>query len=694
MNDNTNLEEIEYLQNPLEIIKELIDEKGDSIENKITEINELKKYIWENTGQVDEAEIETNIYNANAQVDYTNEEISEIQKLKKAYVSPYFGRIDFTPTLGGKKERKVYIGITGVSKGYKFYVYDWRTSIASLFYNFGTGKGYYDAPRGRIEGNISLKRQYKIINGEIIRCFDSDINIDDEFLQEILSKASSEKMTNIVNTIQKEQNQIIRNITDRHLIVQGVAGSGKTSVALHRIAYLLFQEKKLTSNNILIFSPNNVFSEYICNVLPELGEKNVLETTFDNFAKRYIGKNKNIESFTEFIERYYKDEKINGKEHKIAEYKLSRQFKQLLDQKIEEYKNKIYFSGSLIIDYNEISANELDIIYKQKYKRLPLPERIDAMVEYICDSYGLPYYKYKASIKRKLNSLIKNNFNFYTLYNQIISSDEFIENTENSKPIRLDTKKIKYEDLINLIYINFELNGYPTDRSIKHVVIDEVQDYTLLQLEVLKKIFCAASFTILGDINQNINPYYSYESLNEINKVFSNEGKYIELNKTYRSSQEIIEFTNKILDISNVCSIRQKSSVPVESKEVNEQRLKCQFKLDIDDMEKTGIGKIAIITKNESQTMTLYDLLKEEIKEIFMINDNSNNKIGKIVILPSYIAKGLEFDAVIAYNDINNPYTENEKNLYYVVCTRAQHRLIIYNQPDLNNSKVKTKKKQ
>ena len=381
-------QEEEYLKNTLSVIKELIENDNNSIKDRMTEIQEVKKYLWENNAMLDDAEIASGMYNVNCDVSYTNENIKKLMKLKKSLENPYFGRVDFE--CDGYSE-PIYIGINGIEKDFNFYVFDWRTPIASLFYNYGTGPASYEAPDGTISGDVTLKRQYKISNEKIERCFDSDLNIDDEYLQEILANASSEKMTNIVNTIQKEQNEIIRNVIDKYLIVQGIAGSGKTSVALHRIAYLLYKEKNLTSNNVLIFSPNDVFSQYISDVLPELGEDNVLQTTFSDFASAYIRDFKEIESFTQFIERYYKNNNISDEEYKITKYKMSNEFKNLIDNYINNYKKNISFTKPIIIDNKVIEITDLNRLLKTTFERVPLSERIERISEYICDHNNISY---------------------------------------------------------------------------------------------------------------------------------------------------------------------------------------------------------------------------------------------------------------------------------------------------------------
>ncbi|MEG0826620.1 MAG: AAA family ATPase, partial [Bacilli bacterium] len=364
----------------------------------------------------------------------------------------------------------------------------------------------------------------------------------------ILSNSSSDKMTNIVNTIQGEQNEIIRNIVDKYLIVQGIAGSGKTSVALHRIAYLMYKERNLTSNNILIFSPNEVFSEYISNVLPELGENNVLQSTFSDFASSYIKEYKEVESFTAFIERFYKKEEIDGESFKVAKYKLSDEFKIYLDKYIGKLELSIFFSKGIVINTKQITKEKLNQLLTNRFSHFPLFSRLDAISEYLCDSINISYKKYGKTVKEKLSVLLNENLDIKSIYSKILSSEDFKKNAEITETLTLKIGKIlRYEDLIPLMYLNFELNGYPNGNSIRHVIIDEAQDYSLLQFQMLKRIFNKSSFTILGDTHQTINPYYIYNNLNEVNSVFDDKGRYIELAKTYRSSEEIIDFTNQIL---------------------------------------------------------------------------------------------------------------------------------------------------
>lgn len=680
-------QEEEYLKKTLAVIKELIENDDNSIKGRMTEIQEMKKYLWENNAMLDDAEIASGMYNVNCDVSYTNENIKKLMKLKKSLENPYFGRVDFE---SDGFSAPIYIGINGIAKDLNFYVFDWRTPIASLFYNYGTGPASYEAPRGTISGNISLKRQYKISNKKIERCFNSDLNIDDEYLQEILANASSEKMTNIVNTIQREQNEIIRNVSDKYLIVQGIAGSGKTSVALHRIAYLLYKEKNLSSNNVLIFSPNDVFSQYISNVLPELGEDNVLQTTFSDFASAYIKEFKEIENFTQFIERYYKNDSISEEEYKTAKYKISNEFKSLIDNYIERYKENMSFIRPIIINGKSTKIADLNKLLKTTFAKFPLSERIDRISENVCNQNNISYKKYGKTIKEKIKTIVNFDLDIKKMYENIISSEQFKECAGLKENTYFKVaKQLKYDDLLPLMYIYFEINGYPKNNSIRHIIIDEAQDYSLLQFDMLKKIFYTASFTVLGDIHQTINPYYIYDNLNDVNSIFENKGKYIELNKTYRSSKEIIEFTNQILGLDNACSVRKNNAIPVTMRSVPKEQAVDQIMQDIEIMRENDIKRIAIITKNNTETLELYDKLKYQLDDINIIQQNTKARIGNMVILPSYISKGLEFDGVIVYTDEKHEYQEKDKYLFYVVCTRAQHNLIVYNQKNLKLERKK-----
>lgn len=669
---NINNEELQNEKNYLEKVKNVllkkIDVLTDSVDDKKSEINEMKKFMWDNLTDYTDEERAISLSSMDLNVDITNMSIDTLVKYKKALNSPYFGKLTFLRDDG--RNINVYVGISSIEENFNFYVFDWRSPISSLFYNYEVGKAKYDCPNGEITGEITSKMQFKIVDGELLRCFKSDVNIDDDYLQEILANSSTEKMKNIVSTIQREQNLIIRNDKDKYMIVQGIAGSGKTSVALHRIAYLLYKDIHLKYNNVLILSPNEVFSDYISNVLPELGEQNVMKTTFSDFALNFLKPYKNIESYSDFLERMYSN---SSYDKDVINYKMSDNYKTDIDKYLKNINDNTIFTSDISFKNIVFTKNELYDLYTKKYEKFPLKERIELMAESICLGFKVPVKKNISKIKKQIidNSNIK--LNMFEIYSDYINSNEKTKNEKNSQ------KFIRYEDIAPLIYLYFKINGYPVYNEIRQVVIDEVQDYTLFQIEILKQMFKNASFTLLGDVNQSINPHYSYESLNALGNIF-NDSLYLELSKTYRSSEEIIDYSNKILGLDNACSVRRNNNIPVElKKDIDENNLNENINNTINLMNNNGINRIAIITRDVQSAKKINKIINNE--KFQLITKATDSISSELIILPSYLSKGLEFDGVIVINDYNNSYCLEEQKLYYVVCTRAQHQLSIYNEP-------------
>ena len=667
-------QEKNYLNRTIKEIKKQISEIGQKLYQQEEKVTEFKKYLWDNKQGMDAVEVSAAMLESDFEVEQL---IIKGKYLKKLLISesiPYFGRIDFKTD---NTVQKIYVGITYVDKDNNHLVYDWRAPISGMFYDFGIGEAFYNAPGGKIEGQIKKRRQYKIKDSKLIRMFDNDVNVVDDMLQEVLAEESSDKMKNIVNTIQQEQNEIIRNENDRHLIVQGIAGSGKTSVALHRIAFLLYKIENLKSDDVLIFSPNNVFSEYISNVLPELGEENTTGTTFSDFAISFIKGYSKIETFTNFLERYYMGNEPN---EKLVKTKLSDGFKSVIDNYVKDLEDNACFKGSIECKNRDYTSNDLNDFFKKRYSSIPLFERIISISQNICryngESNGKRRYiktLYEMSnIERDYKKIYKNLFkskHFVNYYGKELSDAEI-----NSF---VNKKVLNYEDSLLYIYMKGLLESFPYNGNIKQIVIDEAQDYTYLQYNIIKKIFGNANFTILGDVNQTINPYYKYETLDTLKKILKDDTRYMELTKTYRSSEEIIDHTNKILGLNFVSAIRKQNNIPVLKRA--EKEIHVQLSDEINRLTKT-YKSIAIITKTDKEADKIYKMLNKEIKDINVLKAESQDFNRDLVIVPSYVSKGLEFDAVILYTEKDNPYTEKEKYLYYVVCTRAQHELIIYNQ--------------
>ncbi len=655
----------------VEVLK-LLDDKLSQMSEDIFEnedkYKEFRKYTWDNMRAMDAQELNQ----ANAESEFEANKIMMKQdyfkKLYRIKDNPYFASIVFEDE--DKEKFSVYLGLTYLKdEDYGNIIYDWRSPICSLFYDFEVGKAVYAAPAGPVSGNLLRKRQYKIQNRKLLSAFDNSMNIDDELLQEVLASDSNEKMKNIVNTIQQEQNNVIRNVRDKTLIVSGIAGSGKTSVALHRIAFLLYKIKNLTSNNVLIFSPNQIFTEYISNVLPELGEDNTLQTTFNEYLSHTITEFQEVESFMDFIGKYY-SEKVNDIE--LIKYKQSDKIINDINLYIEDYIRK----ARVLRDFTEnkiytVYKDELNDLLHNRYNTLPFFERVDLIAEKLSEA------NYKGSTKKKptYKKLIMENSSFIKDYKDIylgFFASDYCKIRMNDEEIKKFNKSkiIGYEDALLLVYIKGLLEGFPYENNIRQVVIDEAQDYSYLQYLIISKIFRNSNFTILGDVNQTINPYYKYETLDIIAELFS-QSKCISLTKTYRSSPEIIEFTNKILGLNHVCAIRKTEKVPLihrtsaDTLESDINYLKDKYK------------SVAVITRDYKTALRVYENLQDKLP-ISLLTSQTEEFNKELVVLPAYLAKGLEFDSVIVYSDIESKYLKNEKNLLYVACTRAQHELIVY----------------
>ncbi len=660
-------------------VNTLLDETYNSLADDVKvgeeDLIEFKKMMWSDSNSFDEGEI-TQVKAATAlEADKFFRKQDYLRRLKMIKDKPYFASIVFKDDKDNSLYN-IYMSLTYLKdKNSNNILYDWRSPICSLFYDYETGPASYTAPGGIYSGELKRKRQYKIEKKKLVGVFDNSLNIDDEVLQEVLANESSDHMKNVVNTIQQEQNKVIRNLEDNNLIVQGIAGSGKTTVALHRIAFLLYRLDNLNSNNILIFSPNNIFTDYISEVLPSLGEANTLQTTFADYLESFITEYNHVEDFTDFVSRFYSYKETFPE---LVEYKQSDRIIDDLDAFIEDYISNCLFTSS----FNEsekyyIVMDDLNYMLHDKYDRLPLFERMEEIASKLSSN------NYKGSNKKKATylKLMYENCNFKHDIKSIMKEfylSEFCRFKLDEKTINsfINTDSINYEDALVFAYLKGRLEGFIYDGCIRQVVIDEALDYNRLQYIIINEIFRKADFTILGDINQNINPYYHYDSLEELSNLFNGETKYIELLKTYRSSPEIINYTNKILGLNHVNAIRKTLNKPV----IIRKGVEDIRKSIIDDISKLKreYKSVCVITKDMREAEVLYDLVKDSL-EISLVDHNTKSFHKDLVIMPAYVSKGLEFDSVIVYNNRDNSYKNNERNLLYVACTRAQHELYIYN---------------
>ncbi len=662
------LKEKDKLDSTVKEIDDQINNVGTNLNLDAEQLKSFQKLMWSNKQEFDDQEMQSFLNENDVKVMQLENKAKHLRLLSKIRNNPYFGSIIFN-------DEEIYIGITSVKHDLDYLVYDWRSPICSLFYDYGIGKAKYVAPGGIERGTISRKRQYKIEKARLVNLFDTEVTVDDEMLQDVLSQNSSDKMKNIVNTIQSEQNKVIRNVTDRDIIVQGIAGSGKTSVALHRIAFLLYRMEYLCSGNVLIFSPNNVFAEYISQVLPDLGEDNTMQTTYHEFASSFITEYYRVEPYSSFVERFYLG---NPQDNDLIRYKLSDQFGKDLENFVRYYTHVANFRTDLEIKKKTIPVNELNELLHDRYKNKPLFERVELIAEKINNTYFKGRDSDLESIKKGLYKVANFKKDYKMIYKLYFDTLMFKRNytkeyKKNQNVKGINEKVIRYEDATPFIYLKCLLEGYPYQVAMRHVVIDEAQDYTYLQYKILKKIFKNAGFTILGDVNQTVNPFYKYDNLNILLNIFKDKSRYLELNKTYRSSPEIIAYANKVLGLHHVSAIRKDNNRPVIVEDIKEIKhigkaikyLKSKYK------------SIAIITKSIDEAKVIRDSISKVYPKISLIDIETQNFNKQLVVAPAYGVKGLEFDSVIVINNFGN-----DKNLFYVAITRAQHELVIYDHID------------
>ncbi|RDY26553.1 helicase [Romboutsia weinsteinii] len=725
--------ENEYLQKVLEEAKRQLDEKRNAKEKLEKEAIETQRELWNDLGSLssenglDQLSEFMSFMDTMKHQKRSHEFTKKLEsKYEKMLVSPYFGKIDFVEEKESIKE-KCYIGFSNlIDDDYDFLVYDWRAPISSMFYDYETGQASYECLDGIISGEITSKRQYKINNGKIEYMFDSNLSIDDEMLQALLSKNSDDKMKGIVTSIQREQNQVIRNEEYKNLIVQGAAGSGKTSVALHRIAYLLYKHREtVTAENIIIFSPNDIFNDYISNVLPQLGEDNMYQTTFKDYMHKELGNRFKKETSSQMME-YILDsnEKLTYKDRiKNIKLKTSVEFMNILKAYINDLETKDrYFKDITVRGELVISAKDIQNLFFDDYSNLPIKrrlEKIKSRIIFLIEPYEKAWidevYKEldesgdfidKEEMKEKSTQFVKNNlndvyvkisqmteFNLIKIYRNLFKNlnrflnkanieydKNFIYSIKTYTLDNLNANILNYEDQVILLYLKGALGDIVNTSQIKYVIIDEAQDYTPLQYEIFYQLFKSAKMTILGDINQSINPFMNVGNYNNIYNISKDDTCIINLTKSYRSTMEITKFSRNIL-IENINDeyVERHGDEPSVIGFTDKDCMNKKLIEDIKEYKQKNYKSIGIITKTARETREVYSLLKENDIDAKSIEKDDDKYINGILVIPSYLAKGLEFDVVFIYDASNRNYNnEDERLLLYTCCTRALHVLNIY----------------
>ena len=656
-------EEIDWLAMITQQVEKKIEDTEKANKKLLESMKENAAYMWDSIYEMDSAE-KSFVKNQMAMLDETQQQnIKELISYRASLKSPYFGAIDFDSDQEGFLSYR--IGLKGIKDGTTIYVVDWRAPFSELYYNYDVGPAEYKVELGTVTGNIKSKKQYRIENGKIVFCLESNIKIDDMVLQQVLAKTSSEKMKNIVSTIQKEQNAIIRKETSNNLIVQGVAGSGKTSIALHRIAYLLYAHRKtLNSNSVLIISPNKFFSDYISNVLPELGEENIAETVMDQILKEELDIKQQIETKSEQVERLLGD----PFEIQIANIKNSMQFCEDIDKFCNEYFDNIFVPQDIYLqDFMVCPKEKIADLYLVKYKNRPVHAKIEWIKDFVFEESKLFDLKVKRS---EITKQITKMLNFKDIFE---AYDTFLRTYYNLS--YTPSKKIKFEDAIALLYIKQYVFGYTTFNRIQHLLIDEFQDYNPLNFKIISRMFPCVK-TILGDVSQNVSGTES-KLLQDYNKLDSRDSELITLNKSYRSTYEIATFANKIIDRKNVDIIDRHGPAVQIVKYSHDEQIVNFIQKSISEFEKNGNKTVGILTKSIKQCEELNKLLQGKMTYNHLTIDTTQFSEG-IILAPTFLVKGLEFDAVIVIDaDKDNFSTEIDKQALYVACTRAMHELRI-----------------
>lgn len=571
-------DELEHLDHTLKIIDTALKKAGEDVLRLDQAYRDAKRYMAEYRNEMDRHEILQNEWALN-QTDRTGAFAVEVrEKLEKLKDTPYFARIDFVPD-GEEEADTYYIGRFGFTHCNEKLIFDWRAPVSGIFYDYETSRAGFEAPVGRIEGELTRKRQFKIQNGTMEYAIESSANVQDEILQKELAHTSDEKMKSMISTIQREQNVIIRNERANTLIIQGVAGSGKTSIALHRIAFLLYRFKhQITAEDVMILSPNQVFADYISGVIPELGEEPVCERSLPDIAG----------DVREFL-------------------------------------------CSLMGKWEEVP--KANVILKSLNKRLMIRDMLALYQD---------FYQYTDK------------------------KDMFVLSEENT---------LEWEDVFPFLYLMAAYEGIEENRSVKHLVIDEMQDYTPIQFAVLNMMYPCQK-TILGDFGQILNPCHLH-SLDEIRRIYK-DAEFVALNKSYRSTYEIMEYAKKVCAQPSLEMVERHGERPGSIYCENVDHEIASITARIRQFEEGENVSLGIIVKTSADAKRLYNAISGEYA-VHLLSKDSIRFTNGVSIASIRMAKGLEFDEVIVPDaDDRNYHSDYDRNLLYIACTRAMHKLTLF----------------
>ncbi|WP_313894458.1 RNA polymerase recycling motor HelD [Psychrobacillus sp.] len=749
------LQEQERLESVMDTITDQIGKLKRETDWRRQEVVHFRKHFWDdvkvNTDTFDDyletiMSLRQQAQNLSVSQSTHKQAFNKLSALQRMQEIPYFGRIDFMEE-GTSDTERIYIGISTLmdSSGENFLIYDWRAPISSVYYNYSSGPAEYTTPGGVIGGVLEEKWQYIIRGGVVESMFETSLTIGDEILQQVLGKSTDKHLQSIVSTIQMEQNQIIRHDHGRLLIVQGAAGSGKTSAALQRIAYLLYKYRdRLKADQIILFSPNSMFNSYVSNVLPELGEENMQQVTFQEYLVHRLSDEFQVEGpyeqleyvLTEMDEPSYqtRSESIRFKAsvrffEAIKTYRQSLELSGMLFKGIKfrgkqivtakQITERFYNSDTSLRFHNRLEKltnwlNELvDEVEKHEQTEEWIQEEIELLSE---DDYQKAYnhlrkkkgFKGASSdeyelereelaqliVHQKLKKLRKQIrelrfINIKGIYKQLFTDSTWMDGgiSEEWEDIcfstlkMLDEGKLFYEDATPFLLLKELIQGFQTNSSIKHVLIDEAQDYSPFQFEFLKRLFPAAKMTVLGDFNQAIFAHASETvDFDMLTSLYGpNETNAINLTRSYRSTKPIVEFTRGLIpNGEQINAFEREGKKPILTQLTNRKELHRDIASKVSDLRKQKFNTIAIICKSAEESVIAYDALSD-VEEIKLVKSGSGEYEQGVVVIPAYLAKGIEFDAVIIYDASAQVYAdESLRRLFYTACTRAMHELHLY----------------
>ncbi|HBI6905303.1 TPA: AAA family ATPase [Clostridium perfringens] len=623
-----------------------------------------------------------------------DKKLKELTILKE---SPYFGRVTFNDLEFDQKDT-LYVGRFGVTPegSYEPVIVDWRAPVASLFYHGSLGEASYTSPDGPIKCDIEGRRQIIVKKGELKGVFDSVIDVKDDILQMVLSNNSSDKLKDVIMTIQQEQDEIIRKERTSNIVVNGVAGSGKTTIALHRVAYLLYNYRKELEDKVLILGPNGIFMEYISQVLPSLGEVGVKQETFASFALKEMDSELYIMSFDKYLEKILSEDKEFIED---AKYKNSYEIIKDLDNLVKEM-DKDYFHVEDVKYFGDlvISKEEIEEMFNKHYEYMPLFRRSEKIKRIILskikDKRDEKVWELNEELRKEKEKLTpeellieENNLEFRRklrireIVKEVMDSRAKLDSWISREDVldiydRFNGNKKEYtiNDLAPILYLAIKLEGKKATKDYRHVVIDEAQDYSPLQFKVVRELTGTKYFTVVGDVNQRLIKYSDLAPMMELGKIFDDVNPEIyNLNKSYRSTYEIMEYANKYLDEDRIIPIVRHGK-PVEEIEFhNNEELSESIIESLKEFSNEGLESIAIITRDKEELERVYNLISNKVHLVKFDNEDVLYKGGNVII-PSYFAKGLEFDGVIIV-DNGSSKDENEDLIKYIMSTRALHRL-------------------